>query len=113
MGLRVRVPHPVPIELTYWKKVNRKQRRAAAKMAQKAGHDDLSKKIMLFNEIGDECTCCESPFDKTDAEMLNSWMVIVREEKNLVNIYCPECWERAREAIATLKKDGEVEREEE
>ena len=92
-----------PAPGTTVRSMNRKQRRAAAKIARKAGHDNLAEKIMIINELGDECTYCESPFDKTDAAILDSWMVIAREKS--VNIYCPECWDRVRNTMEEIQNE--------
>ena len=56
---------------------------------------------------------CEKEFDKTNKEMVQSWYVVVREEENKVNLYCPPCWESAlqkikdiQEAMAEAKSDN-------
>ena len=50
---------------------------------------------------------------KLHKEMVSSWYVVVREQENKVNLYCPPCWESAlqnikeiQEAIAEDKNDN-------
>ena len=42
---------------------------------------------------------CEKPFDKKDREQVKSWNVVVREKEKKVNLYCPECWTKAKSII--------------
>ena len=79
--------------------MNRHQRRKAAAKARKSGEIELSKKLGMFNKLGDECTACEKPFDKKDREMVTSWFVTVRQEAGTVRLYCPSCWNAAQEAV--------------
>ena len=44
-------------------------------------------------------------FDKKDKEMVMSWYVVVRKEKEIVNLYCPECWGRSLSLIKSIKED--------
>lgn len=63
---------------------------------------DLTKKIGLFDKMGDECMTCGTFFDKTDIEMVRDFRVVVRGET--VRLYCPECWSSAQEVIKDFKK---------
>ena len=63
-------------------------------------------KMSLFSSLGDECLMCEKPFDKTSKEQVFSWYVIVREDKEPVRLYCPECWEPAERAAAQVMGEG-------
>lgn len=78
--------------------------KAKNKKAEKAERE-LSKKVGLFNKLPDECLTCRQPFDKGDREMVISWFVVVREEKNQVNLYCPACWQKA---IKFLEENNEI-----
>ena len=80
----------------------RKFRRAKQKRAKK----DLSKKIGLFNKLGDECLVCEEPFDKKSKEQVQNWFVAIREEQGVVNLYCPGCWGKAQKVIEDYEKRG-------
>ena len=82
--------------------LKRKMARKKAKQAKK----DLNKKVGLFNKLGDKCLVCEDPFDKTDKEQVQSWFVVVREEQQKVNLYCPECWGTAQKVIEEFNNRG-------
>ena len=75
--------------------MNRAQRRAAAKQAKKEGNPDLEEKMTLFGKLPDECLTCLKPFNKKDREMVMSWHVVERRAEQVVNLYCPECWDKA------------------
>ena len=73
----------------------RKIKRAKKKRAEK----ELQEKMFMFDKMGDECKMCEKPFDKKDREQVKSWNVVVREKEKKVNLYCPECWTKAKSII--------------
>ena len=58
----------------------------------------------MFDRLPDKCMTCEKDFDKNDREMVSSWYVVVREEENRVNLYCPPCWSKALEIIKDFKE---------
>tara|TARA_R110000824_G_scaffold191547_2_gene373297 strand:- start:2031 stop:2297 length:267 start_codon:yes stop_codon:yes gene_type:complete len=73
----------------------RKIQRAKKKRAQK----ELQEKMNMFDKLGDACMTCDKPFDKKDREQVQSWNVVVRKKENKVNLYCPECWTKAKDII--------------
>tara|TARA_Y100001938_G_scaffold126911_1_gene179302 strand:+ start:186 stop:470 length:285 start_codon:yes stop_codon:yes gene_type:complete len=83
------------------KKIKRNMRKAKKRQAEK----DLKEKVGMFSRLEDFCLVCEKPFDKQNKEMVQSWYVIVREEKGQVNLYCPECWSRATGIVKQLKEE--------
>ena len=85
--------------------MNRKQRRAAAKQMKKDGTEEVAEKVALFGKLEDECLVCAKPFDKKDKEMVMSWSVVVREQEEKVNLYCPECWNGALEMLQQAKEE--------
>ena len=85
--------------------MNRQQRRAAAKQAKKDGTEEVAEKVALFGKLEDECLVCAKPFDKKDKEMVMSWSVVVREQEEKVNLYCPECWNGALEMLQQAKEE--------
>jgi len=84
--------------------MNRKQRRSKDAQIRKDNNEELSAKVALFGELPEECTACESPYDKTNKEMVTTWNVVVREEDkdNPVRLYCPPCWNTAQEVLANF-----------
>ena len=73
----------------------RKIQRAKKKRAEK----ELEEKMFMFDKLGDECLACQEPFDKKNKEQVKSWNVVVRKKEKKVNLYCPECWTKARNVI--------------
>ena len=80
--------------------MNRAQRR---KLGIKGKKPDLEK-IGLFDKLPKQCTNCDAPYDKKDKKMAMTWSVVVREQENKVNLYCPTCWDNAHKMIAELKE---------
>ena len=76
--------------------MNRAQRRALKK---KKKDKALSDTVGLFDLLPDECSSCAKPYDKKDRKMVKSWNVVVREEKKIVRLYCPTCWNTAKQVI--------------
>ena len=81
--------------------MNRKQRRAAARelKKQQGVEDALAEKMLMFDQLPEECSACTKAFDREDREMVMSWNVVVREKEKIVRLYCPGCWEAAQKAI--------------
>ena len=66
----------------------------------------MDQKLGLFDKIPDQCLSCLSPFDKKNKKMVMSWTVVVREKEGLVNLYCPDCWNRAKATLEELKNEN-------
>ena len=66
------------------------------KKKQRAAEKEMAQKISMFDRMPEECLLCEKPFDKRDKDMVMSWIVVVREEEDKVNLWCPECWTNAQ-----------------
>ena len=78
----------------------RKIRRAKQKKAQK----ELEEKMFMFDKLGDECLACKEPFDKKNREQVQSWSVVVRKKENKVNLYCPDCWTKAKNVVEEFSR---------
>ncbi len=83
------------------KKIERSMKKAKKRQAEK----EMKEKIGLFSRLEDCCLVCEKPFDKQDKEMVQSWCVIVRKDKSQVNLYCPECWDRANDMVKKIQEE--------
>jgi len=83
--------------------MNRKQRRAAAKVNKE---NDISDQVAMFQNLPDECLACLKPFDKKDKEMAFTWNVVVKD-KDTVRLYCPQCWNKAQAAVKQFKEERE------
>ena len=64
----------------------------------------MAAKVSLFGSISDKCLTCEKPFDKQDREQVMTWNVVVREQEEKVNLYCPSCWQKATGLIKEMEE---------
>ena len=55
----------------------------------------MKQQLTMFDKLKDECAACETPFDRKSKEHAQTWKVVVREEEEVVRLYCPECWDKA------------------
>ena len=81
--------------------LKRKLQRNKEKQAKK----DMKQKLGLFHKLGDECLACQAPFDKKSKEHAQTWFVTVRREQGVVNLYCPDCWGKAKSVIEEYEKE--------
>lgn len=79
--------------------LSRKMKRLAAAKQEKETQKDVAQKMNMFDRIPDRCSACEMAFDKHDRDMVISWSVVVRTEEEVVRLYCPECWDKAKKII--------------
>ena len=82
---------------------SRKIKRNKEKQAKK----EIKEKMNMFSRMPDECLACVKPFDKKDREQVDSWFVVVREAEKKVNLYCPDCWGKARKLVEQYHKEME------
>jgi len=54
--------------------------------------EKMGQKLSLIGKMPSECEICSVPFDKKSRDMAMTWRVIVREGKQKVNLYCPNCF---------------------
>ena len=50
-----------------------------------------------------ECFVCGKPFERT-RETTGSWKVAVYEDQGAIRLYCPECWNMARDVVDAYKE---------
>ena len=65
---------------------------------------EMKQLLGLFDKLGDECAACEAPYDKTSKEQAMTWKVVVREQEQIVRLYCPDCWNKTTEAIKQVEE---------
>lgn len=53
----------------------------------------------MFDRLPDECSACLKSFDKKDKEMVKSWHVVVKNDENVVRLYCTSCWKTATSVV--------------
>ena len=85
--------------------LERKLRRKRAKKGKKRAEKELAAKVALFGNLPNKCLTCESPFDKLNREQVLSWNVVVKQQTEKVNLYCPDCWENAQQIVKQYMED--------
>ena len=90
------------------KKHKKKLKRAAKKKKEKAltqeAQDKIKKHMLMFDRRPDKCSACDKEFPMTrEAHM--SWQVVVRNKQGTVRLFCPDCLEKAKQAV---EKQDEV-----
>jgi hypothetical protein len=86
------------------KKIKRRIEKAKKRQVER----DLKEKVNMFSHLGDYCLVCEKAFDKKDKDMVQSWYVVVKEEQKKVNLYCPECWNKASDFVNKIKEETDA-----
>tara|TARA_B100000963_G_scaffold314175_1_gene292568 strand:- start:502 stop:774 length:273 start_codon:yes stop_codon:yes gene_type:complete len=79
--------------------IKRKIKRNKAKQFKK----DIKVTLGLFDKIPNQCLTCHAPYDKNNKEHVKSWNVVVRERQKQVNLYCPTCWNKAKDMLKQLE----------
>tara|TARA_Y100000296_G_scaffold67968_1_gene80953 strand:+ start:858 stop:1133 length:276 start_codon:yes stop_codon:yes gene_type:complete len=80
--------------MTVARKLKRKKKVTDKKIEKK-----LQNKLMMFDRLPSACLACEKEFDNKNREMVQTWNVVVREEEEIVRLYCPDCWQMARQVV--------------
>ena len=88
--------------------LERKLRRKKTNKAKKKAEKELAAKVALFGHLPNKCLTCEAPFDKLNREQVMSWNVVVRQETEKVNLYCPECWDNAQQIVKQYMEDKDA-----
>tara|TARA_A100001391_G_C5043530_1_gene271539 strand:- start:1100 stop:1387 length:288 start_codon:yes stop_codon:yes gene_type:complete len=91
--------------------IKRKMARNKAKRKKKQFEKAMKQQLLMFDKLGDECAACQKPFDKKSKEHATTWNVVVREEEEIVRLYCPECWDKANKIIKEIENDLRVHKE--
>lgn len=60
---------------------------------------DLKQKLNMFDRLPDHCLTCQKQFDRKNKEQVQSWFVVVKNETQTVNLYCPDCWTKATKLV--------------
>lgn len=91
--------------------LKRKMLRNKTKRFKKDIQKQMKQQIMMFDKLKDECAACTTPFDKKSKEHASTWKVVVREEEEVVRLYCPGCWDKANKIIKEIEDDLRVRNE--
>ena len=79
-------------------------KRKLKRKQEKDANEELKIRLSSFDKMGGECSACEKPFDKKSREHASTWNVVVREEKSIVRLYCPDCWGMAKKLIEQVEE---------
>ena len=74
-------------------------------LTKKQAERDLRDKLNMFDRLPEECTACQTLFDRKDRDMVQSWHVVVRTKEDTVRLYCPTCWETAIAVVKTITEE--------
>ena len=77
------------------RKFNSAQRKKERKKAQEV----LQRRTSLLLDMPEKCCVCETEFDKKSKEMAQTWHVVTFEERKIVRLTCPFCWQRVENSI--------------
>ena len=88
--------------------LERKLRRKQAKKGKKRADKELATKVALFGKLPNKCLTCDKPFDKLDREQVMSWNVVVRQQEEKVNLYCPRCWNNTQQTLKQYMEDKDA-----
>jgi hypothetical protein len=86
--------------------LERSIRRKKEKTEKKRLKKEINQKMQLNSLLPEGCLTCDKPFDKTDKEMIDSWYMIVRDNQQAVNLYCPACWEDIQKEIKEFASES-------
>jgi hypothetical protein len=53
----------------------------------------------MYTNLPECCLMCQKDFDKSDKQMVKTWNMTVKKKESKVNLYCPDCWNMAMDAV--------------
>lgn len=59
----------------------------------------LTEQAALMMKHPTECCVCKEPFERTQ-ESVKEWHVTVLQEKKVVRLTCPACWQTVEEVVS-------------
>jgi hypothetical protein len=77
------------------RKINTTKRKKERRDARNA----LKQRTSLLLDMPEKCCVCEIEFDKKSKEMAQTWHVVVFEERQVVRLTCPPCWQKVETNI--------------
>jgi len=84
--------------------LERKLSRKKGNKGKKDAEKEMATKVALFDKLPDHCLTCEKSFNRMDKEQVQSWSVVVREQEERANLYCPDCWQKAIGIVKDFKQ---------
>tara|TARA_R100001443_G_C3312619_1_gene168119 strand:+ start:466 stop:780 length:315 start_codon:yes stop_codon:yes gene_type:complete len=80
------------------KKIKRAKKKKKEKKLAQEQTQRMTKQMNMFERMPEKCSACEEVFPKTkEAHM--TWRVVVRNKKQQVRLFCPECQDKAAQFL--------------
>ena len=80
------------------KKIKRAKKKKKDKKQAQEHQRRMSRQLGMFERLPSSCSACDKEFPQTrEAHM--TWRVVVRNEKQQVRLFCPECQEKAKKVL--------------
>ena len=80
------------------KKIKRNKKKKREKKLASEQQQRLTKQMNMFDKLPGTCSACSKKFPKTrEAHM--TWRVVVRNEEQLVRLFCPSCQKIAMKMV--------------
>ena len=86
----------------------RKIKRRIEKNKKKEAKKSLNDSLNIFDKIPNSCDICSALFDKKNKEHVTSWSVVVREEREIVRLYCPRCWNKVKQMTEAISESEDI-----
>ena len=80
-------------------------KRKMLRRQEKAAKKKLKKQLGALTALGEECSACAKEFDKKSREHAETWRVVVRKDKSRVSLFCPDCWDKAKQLVDQLEEE--------
>jgi hypothetical protein len=80
----------------------RKLNAAKRKKERKKAKETLKRRTGLLLNMPEKCCVCEIEFDKKSKDMAQTWHVVVFEERKVVRLTCPPCWQKVENNIGEI-----------
>ena len=80
------------------KKLKRAAKKKKEKAASKQAQTELAQQMNMFKRLPHNCSSCDKPFPKT-REAHATWRVVVRNKKQQVRLFCPECQAKVKQLM--------------
>ena len=80
-------------------KLTKKVARKKEVQAKKGAEETLTRQVSMFGLRPENCSACNTDFDKNSREMAMTWRVITNEQEKRVTLICPDCHQKIDEGI--------------
>ena len=68
--------------------------------------EKMTETIGMFGKLPDHCLACKVPYNKKSKKAASTWRVSVDTEKQVVKLYCPQCWAIAEQIAEEIIEES-------